>query len=553
MSGARAGGSSGVEAGMTSSGGDAGSFGAGGDSNGGNPQTDGGNGASGGVFDGAGAPGSGGSSGAGVGAGGSVMAGGRAGSGGMNVGGVGAGGSCATSETSCGAKCVDTTTDKANCGACGTACEGYQFCSAGKCIPTYQSTRVQPLTSGSSGVSALSGAVAKNKPQGDLVLQLNGGVTLSSADAALITTLSGAGYARYTAAGVLVWGRSSKQLLNNDDLSYESPVALTGTGDLAVAYQRYVPATGPVSGTYHYLLGRIGGNNGTLVWEADYYKYSSSGAIMMSGIVPRSAKSDFIAYVQAQTFQLGGDIYQFVDSGTAGSGTKLTPSFMFEAAAGADGATLWSWGAVDGWNTPAQLNPWSSQTWQLTTNPSQFSGGDVYILGAKDDGTTIGPWFSEGDYGMLMHMVVDSAGDLIVVARSAGYVTFNGGQDFFTTTSGGVQLAKIRHTDGKVLWRTPLPTTSLPDRLVLAPGDRVVTTDTTSSDGSYTLGIYSGADGALLSRIPVSSKAPVQVLAAGNTEMFLVGSVSTALDFNPGAATDTQGATAGLFISRYAF
>jgi hypothetical protein len=41
--------------------------------------------------------------------------------------------SCAGSSTMCGSTCADTTTDNANCGACGTACSSGEVCTAGKC------------------------------------------------------------------------------------------------------------------------------------------------------------------------------------------------------------------------------------------------------------------------------------------------------------------------------------------------------------------------------------------------------------------------------------
>ncbi len=39
---------------------------------------------------------------------------------------------CTSSETACGAKCVDTTSDPNNCGSCGNSCNG-GFCNAGSC------------------------------------------------------------------------------------------------------------------------------------------------------------------------------------------------------------------------------------------------------------------------------------------------------------------------------------------------------------------------------------------------------------------------------------
>jgi hypothetical protein len=46
-------------------------------------------------------------------------------------------GSCAVTcmgSTKCGNVCVDTTTDPANCGACGTACATGQTCVASQCM-----------------------------------------------------------------------------------------------------------------------------------------------------------------------------------------------------------------------------------------------------------------------------------------------------------------------------------------------------------------------------------------------------------------------------------
>ncbi len=49
--------------------------------------------------------------------------------------------SCTGSLTRCGAMCIDTTKDLANCGACGTKCKAGQFCASGKC----QDTCTSPL------------------------------------------------------------------------------------------------------------------------------------------------------------------------------------------------------------------------------------------------------------------------------------------------------------------------------------------------------------------------------------------------------------------------
>jgi hypothetical protein len=404
---------------------------------------------------------------------------------------------------------------------------------------------VQPLTGGSKVIPS-SAAVLTNKARGDLILQLDGDVTLSAPGALMTAELHGSGYARYTSAGVLVWSRSSKQLFtDNVQLNTESPIALMANGDFAVAYQKYDPPTGPVAGTYAYRMGRIAGSTGNLIWEAKY----PDTAARPSVVVPRSEKSDFVTFTYCLTSQVQGDAYRVVDSGTAGLVTRLAPSYAMGAAPSADGTTAWIWGQyahAGSW----QLNPLSTQTSPLSPNSGQ-SGGDAYLLGAQD-GTTVGPWFSEGDAGVVMLIAVDSAGDLIVASYSDGYATFNGDQEFFSENAPGKILVKISHTTGKVLWRKALAAS--PQSLAIAPGDHIVTVDqVTGTATPYGLSIYAGTNGALLSSIKTGSTDSSLVVAAGKTELFVIGPVSRAADFNPGVAVDTQGAQPGLFVSRFSF
>lgn len=44
--------------------------------------------------------------------------------------------SCTSGQTLCGSTCVNTQTDNANCGACGTTCTIYQTCTSGSCVLT---------------------------------------------------------------------------------------------------------------------------------------------------------------------------------------------------------------------------------------------------------------------------------------------------------------------------------------------------------------------------------------------------------------------------------
>jgi hypothetical protein len=477
-----------------------------------------------------------------------TAAGGTAGDAGAGgeAGASGATATCSPGTQDCGDGCFDLTTSHDHCGDCHTACEGYQFCDGSKCLPHYVSTRVQPSSSGSSGGGISAVAVFTDGPQDDLLVRLAG--VIASAPGAALTAVVEDGFARYTPAGDLAWSKERSNLSTN--MSGGTPsVALLPSGDFAIAYRKYDPSSGPVAGTYSERVARIGGHTGNLVWEAKFPRTTTADGTEPGVLVARSQKQDIITFDFAQTLTIGGETCQTSDLGTSGTVTCLGSSgYVMGAAPGVDGVTVWSWGAYDD-TIAAALNPWSSQTWQLTTNPSQFSGGDGYIWGSRDDGTTVGPWFTEGDYGVLMNLVVDSADDLIVSATASGYVTFNGGQDFFGS-SGGVLLAKIDHTNGRIVWKTMLSVK--PRFIALAPGDRILTVDDVASAGAYPLNLYSGADGRHLASFPIGSN-DQSAIASGKTEIYVVGSVSTPTDFNPGAATDTLGSTPGVYISRFTF
>jgi hypothetical protein len=454
---------------------------------------------------------------------------------------------CPGSTHACGNACIDYSTSKDNCGSCGNACEGYQFCDGGKCLPHYVSTQVLPVTSGGDLVAVGSAAVFTDGAADDLLLQLSGDLVLSAPGAFITAELHGAGLARYTPDGTLVWSRSMVQLFGDQSRTTgTSQPAILANGDFVVEYDKYDPANGPVAGTYALRVGRIGGHTGNLVWEAKYPS-SESSPFGVGLLVALSASQKVLTFDPALTYTLGGTFCQTSDLGSSGVVTcPVDRNYMMAAAPGADGATLWSWGAYND-TVAVALNPWSTQTWQLTGN-GRFSGGDGYILGARDDSTT-GPWFTEGDYGVLMKLLVDSAGDLIVAFSAAGIVSFNGGQDLLP--SGGSVLTKINHQTGRIVWKTAI--TALPDRLALAPANRIVTISEAASDSPETLDLYSGLDGLHLSSFSGASVDHYGAVAAGQTEMYLTGTVTTPSDFDPGAATDMLGATPGVFVSRFSF
>lgn len=478
--------------------------------------------------------------------------------------------SVCTGTTNCSGTCVDTATDKANCGSCGAACEGYQFCAGGKCLPTYVSTKILPTIAlaSSATVQVTAAAVEINKAQGDVLVQLlltDSAVTMSGSE--LISTqvsagtpsgssgYTASGLARYTASGTLVWGRDLGSVLGTSSQPISpgsvTPLALTSTGDVAVAYNKSdPPPTGPVIRTSQWRLARINTNNANVVWEATY-STSSDARI----VVPRSAKNDYVSFGVAPDNYHGvsGSVWQTVDNSSSGTATYLKSNYAVGAAPAPDGATVWLWGF--GYGGTYAINPWSTQMFNITTNPSQVGGYDAFIIGVQDNGISIGPWMSEGDWGPRYSVAVDAAGDLIVGAECSGYTAFNGGQDFLP--SAGQVLVKVDHATGKIVWRTPI--TALPTVILAVPGNRIVTmvqqldsmTQMPAPTAPYQLRVYSGADGSLLSSFETGMMA--QALAVGTTELFVLGTVSAATDFNPGTAVDTQGSAAGVYISRYAF
>ncbi len=86
-----------------------------------------------GAFDGYAAGGTGGKGAGPTGTGGSDAGTGGGGTGGKGAGPTGTGGAASCMHTQCGASCVDTTSDPANCGACGTTCAAGYACTASVC------------------------------------------------------------------------------------------------------------------------------------------------------------------------------------------------------------------------------------------------------------------------------------------------------------------------------------------------------------------------------------------------------------------------------------
>jgi hypothetical protein len=178
------------------------------------------------------------------------------------------------------------------------------------------------------------------------------------------------------------------------------------------------------------------------------------------------------------------------------------------------------------------------------------------LIGAQDSGDSIGPWLTEGDWGVTVtNVVIDSAGDLVFAATSGGYATFAGGQDFLS--SAGSVLVKVNHTNGNVMWRTQLA--KVPAAVSIAPGNRIAVLFVQESEsGPFEIGIHRNGDGKPVTSFVGGRTSSLfsgrrRLLASGTSDLYVIGFVDGGADFNPGSAVDTQGETPGVFISRYTF
>jgi hypothetical protein len=76
-------------------------------------------------------------------------------------------------------------------------------------------------------------------------------------------------------------------------------------------------------------------------------------------------------------------------------------------------------------------------------------------------------------------------------------------------------------------------------------------TQSPTPDAPYQIDVYAESDGTLLSSMSAGMMA--QYVATGQTDLFILGTVNAATDFDPGQATDSHGSTPGVYISRFSF
>lgn len=440
--------------------------------------------------------------------------------------------------------------------ACAAACESFQFCAGQTCLPSYASTRVIPATDQTNGSGQINSAVVlSNKAQGNIIVQLSGDLVLSDANAGVLATLTGVGYASYTPEGNLAWYRSQTNLLKA--VGRESALALLAPADFAVSYVKYDPPTGPVAGTYSFRTSRINGITGNLTWEAKYpttTNFGSTGSRYV--ILPRMAQGNLLTFQPLYPGTTPGtnDFCTVTDNGTSGSVTCSGANYSFDGVSGTDGSTAWTWGAP---GSPTEggsykLNPFASTAWPFAGNPYQqggFGGEDAFIVGIRGASTTIGPWMTEGDYGPGLLLAALPDGDLAVAASGNGYMTFNGDQSLLSKV-GGV-LFRLDTKTGQIVWRKPLSQT--PDAVIAAPGGRIAVLNPQSGSNNPRVDLFDAATGSALSTLPLPYALAHSVLAAGQTDLFVLGDFTSAFDFNPGPGTDKPSATRGVYISRYSF
>jgi hypothetical protein len=324
---------------------------------------------------------------------------------------------------------------------------------------------------------------------------------------------------------------------------------LAQNGDIIVPFWQIDPGPNGM-GTYppaHRHLARLDANGASVVWDVMYGPGVTDAFNSFDNnarVVARWTQGDYITMGA-----VGDSVSQVQVVNDAAQTTLLSPSINSGAAMGADGSTVWLWGSTSG-----RLNPWSQMTWTIPTQATQLSLPAAYIIGAQDNGQSIGPWITEGDAGALIgDVVVDPNGDLLVTLLSSGPVQINGGQSLLM--SAGYALAKLSGSTGKVVWRTDV--TALPSLLSVAPGGRIATVIPTMMNGSvdptgpYTLYVYDDSDGSLLTSFSAGQGA--QRLAAGTTELFVIGASVSPANFSPGAKPDVQGNPSGVFVSRFSF
>ena len=456
----------------------------------------------------------------------------------------------------CGTACVDKNSDKQNCGGCGTTCETYQYCRSAKCSPTYEWTRVLPVTPLSATYQVHGAAVTSTD---DVIVQ----VDLYGASSTSTVTFSNPQEtsAQVTTANQTVaLGRvsSTNHLTYGQDLAYSflgqsggiqttsvSPLVVTANDDIVVGGVDAVTNASGTVVTSNVLVRLDSANSLNPKWAASY----SNGEQPVL-IFPRTPRGDYITAGQSpdEFHGITGQVSSVLENAT--TATDIAPCLANAGALGADKTTLWLIGGnygQAGLSGPTALNPWSPTTTNLTN-------GQSFIIGAKDDGSSFGPWVTTNSGtrpANLSRVVVDPNGDLIVVAvgaggGSTGAVTLNSQEIIGAQET--VTIFKVTAANGSVAWKVPVPFSAFVPVAVAPDGASVIVSPATST---YALTMFADADGTIPASFTGSGAA--QLVVSGTKSLYILGAVTGSADFNPGSKSDIQGNLPGIFITRFSY
>ena len=391
---------------------------------------------------------------------------------------------------------------------------------------------------------------------GDIVVQIdldskNATVTFSSPQETVtqVTTM-------YTTVAV---GRisSTDQLVYGQDLAFSflgqmggvsipsiSPLVVTSNDDVVVGGQDAVTNGSGTLVTNNVLVRLDGTNPFNRKWAATY----SSGVNAVS-IFPRTPRGDYITLGSSpDPFNgISGQVARVLENAT--TATTITPYLANAAALGTDKTTLWLIGGnfgSSGLLGASQLNPWSSST-------TNIASGQSFIIGAKDDGSSLGPWLTTNAGtrpANLSRIVVDPNGDPIVVALgvsgATGAVNLNGTEIIGAQDT--VTIFKLTAATGNVAWKVPVPSSAFVPVAVAPDGAAIIVSPATST---YSLTMFADADGTIPAAFTGSGQA--QAVVSGAQSLYVLGLVTGSADFNPGSKTDIQGNLPGIFITRFSY
>jgi hypothetical protein len=453
-----------------------------------------------------------------------------------------------TGQVLCGTVCVDKNSDKQNCGGCGTMCETYQYCRSAKCSPTYEWTRVLPVNPLDASYGVHGAAVTSTD---DIIVQvdLNGGsapttLTFSNpqeTNTQVTTTNQTVAIGRVSSTNHLTYGQDLAYSFLGQSSGIQplsvSPLVVTANDDVVVGgVDAVTTATGTVVNS-NVLIRLDSANSLNRDWAAAY----SNGANALS-IFPRPSRADYITLGQPpdEFHGVTGQVARVLEAAT--TATNIAPYLANAAALGADKTTLWFIGTGNG---PTALNPWSPTMTNLSTSAQS------YIIGAKDDGSSFGPWLTSGAPANLFKIAVDPNSDLIVVAGqggrgTTGAVTLNGQE--ILGAQDVVTIFKVRAANGSVVWKVPVPSSAFVPVTVGPDGAAIFVSPAAST---YALTMFADADGTIPASFTGSGTA--QLVASGSKSLYILGAVRGSADFNPGSKSDIQGNLPGIFITRFSY